>query len=653
MKSTVLILLFTLTIQSNIFTQVYSKEYGMINQADADLTIYDADTTAEAVVLFDLGKSWFMQTDNGFDLMYERTTRIKILKEAGLSWAEIKIPIYQEGNIYERVISLEATTYNIEDGYLKKSMLNKSQKHEEIINKYWKADVFAMPEVKVGSIIEYKYQIQSEYIFKLRDWDFQTSIPTIYSKYETSMIPFYTYTYLLQGAKEFDEFEQYEATGITRRFGSIEFQDLIYTFGMKNLPAFKDEEFIVCEEDYITKLDFQLSKVSYPNGTIQEIMTTWPKLINDMMDDPLFGKYIKKSKQLSTKVINVDSLLLISENDRFDFVVNFVKNNYSWDQYNGKYANKSVKNFYSEKTGNSGAVNLFLCGMLQAVELNAEPVILSTRENGKIKYDYPFSHFFNYTVCIVNINGKLHLADATDPMTANNRLPIRCLNDKGLLIKDDVVHWIPLDCYYPSTTTTRIVTEIKNDSLYSKIRIGAKEYDALNLRKRIGNDIDKLFEYLQDNNYLLVDTSLFIKNAEHYKLPYQYSFKIMSHAEIMNDKIYLSPFLNQSILENPLKQKTRNYPMNMTYPKERILTSTFILPEGYSYYSVPYNRRIKNDLFEMEYKIFKTPKQLNVSCHYFLKKPVYEAENYDDIKTFFAEIVRKTNEKIVLVKENK
>ncbi len=75
---------------------------------------------------------------------------------------------------------------------------------EEKVNDHWRVKKFALPDVKEGSVIEYKYKIISPYFFNLHDWDFQQRIPVIYSEYTTAMIPFYEYTYIFQGASKFD-----------------------------------------------------------------------------------------------------------------------------------------------------------------------------------------------------------------------------------------------------------------------------------------------------------------------------------------------------------------------------------------------------------------------------------------------------------------
>ena len=81
--------------------QSFSKEFGKIGIDEKELTQYAPDESAVAVVLFDIGKSHFVRIGNSFEVVFERTTRIKILSNAGLDWAEVEIPFYQEGQINE------------------------------------------------------------------------------------------------------------------------------------------------------------------------------------------------------------------------------------------------------------------------------------------------------------------------------------------------------------------------------------------------------------------------------------------------------------------------------------------------------------------------------------------------------------------------
>jgi hypothetical protein len=86
--------------------QNFSKEFGKIAKDEIELTEYALDKDAEAVVLFDLGTSYFVETDNSFDVIFERTTRIKILSESGIKWAEVEIPFIRRVTFMKKYLIL-------------------------------------------------------------------------------------------------------------------------------------------------------------------------------------------------------------------------------------------------------------------------------------------------------------------------------------------------------------------------------------------------------------------------------------------------------------------------------------------------------------------------------------------------------------------
>lgn len=647
--SSIVVLSFFLTVL--LPAQNFSNEFGKVGFEEVNYNAYPQDKTAEAVVLFDIGQSYFSRVENGFDVIFERTTRIKVFKEAGIKWANVEIPYYQEGDIFEQIEEIEGWTYNFEDGELSKVKLDVATCHDEKLNKYWIQKKFALPNVKEGSIIEYHYKIRSQYHFNLRDWEFQWKIPVIFSKYEVKMIPFYQYTWLLQGASKFDSNKSYVSNGMEQQFGPTNFKEMVHEYVMKDIPAFKDEEYISNEEDYIIKLDFQLSKVIQLNGSEQNILTTWPEMTKDLIKDENFGGYLRKSEKIASKIFNMERLSLETSQVKFDSIMNYVKSNYSWNKTNGKLAYKSLKTFMNDKNGNAAEVNLFTLGLLNAAGVKATPVIISTRENGKIKYDYPFNHFFNFVVILADIDGKMVLADATENLTLNNRIPEKCINDRGLIVQKDSIHWVSLQTKVPSNIRTKISINLSESSQNAEIETSSTEYDALDFRKDYGANTGSIQKYLIQKGYSIVDSSIVVKNHTNIKEPYILKYDVEDKPEIINEKMYISPFLHETMMENPLKQTTRTYPIDMIYPTKRSCFSQINIPEGYKVDFLPANTRIKNDQFEMDYIISSDEQKINVSLVYYFKQSVYQPDEYTKMKYYFNEIVNKGYEKVVFSKK--
>jgi transglutaminase-like putative cysteine protease len=636
--------------QFAIQAQTYSVDYTKLGKEEAELAYYAPDKSAEAVVLFDIGKSYFGDSDKNFDVILERSTRIKIFSEAGLKWAQVEIPFYHEGTIFEDVYDIEGSTYNVENGILKITPFNIANCHDEKVNDFWTIKKFALPDVKAGSIIQYRYKLSSEYKFNFRDWEFQRKIPTIYSEYEVRMIPFYEYVWLLQGATKFDSQKSYKDPGLARQFGNVEYNEMVYKYAMRNLPGFNDEEYITSMDDYLIKLDFQLAKITNTDGISSSVLSTWQDLVKALLKDEDVTKFAKKSEKLAIKLISADSLTNKSQKDKFDYILNYVKANFSWNKSNGKYASKSLNDLIKDKYGNSADLNLLAIGLLNAAGIEAYPLMISTRDNGKIKVDYPYLKFLNYLLISATIDGKNILSDATEVHCPNDIIPSQCLNDKGLLIKDGDVQWISLQRSLPSEVMTTITIDSVGNSSRANSTILASDYEALKYRKNYGDDKKKIASRVGDEMYKIDESSIVINNPAKKEESYNFRFGTTYKTEKINDKIYLAPFLDEPITENPLKQYSRTYPIDMTYPVKRSFNSIITIPEGYKVEFVPENYKILNDLFELNYNVKNDGKTISISFNYTFRKSVYPATDYLKIKFYFKDIITKGNEKVVLVR---
>lgn len=640
--------------------QTYSRIFGDIAPAEIQMKTYPKSPKAEAVVLYDMGRSYFTDTDNSFNVIFEKTTRIKVLNPAGISWADIEILFYREGDIYEKVYDIEAYTYNYEDDKLIKSSLNPSNIYDETINQYWNSKKFAMPDVKPGSIIEYRYKISSPYQFNLRDWEFQWRIPVHYSEYVVRMIPYYDYTYLLQGASKFDVFESSKDQSYVRPrtapgvYTNNTIYDMVYKFAMNEVPAFVADDFITSPNDYIIKIDFQLSKINHPNGSTVSVISTWSELVKELLAHRDFGKYVNSAEGIAAKQFDVKAVSRMEPMDRLNYVMNHVKYNFKWNNLNSRYASKSPSSIANDKTGNCADLNLLATGFLNSVGITAYPVLLSTRENGKIKSNYPFLHFFNYVVILAEINGNTILTDATQPLGRNDRIPARCLNDQGLVIRKGDVYWVGLGFDQLSEIDMDFRFSFPSpERVSTKVTLSATEYDALSYRKSYGNDPELVAKDLNNDLYTVAQSSITIDNfdkSDDPSSPYTVSYTAEGRVESIGDKIYIRPFLAEIFSENPFRQETRDYPVDLTYPVRRHYKSLIPVPDGYKIEVLPDKIDVDNNYITMKYLAVSDEKGITVELLYEFKKAVYGSRDYSFIKFYFGEIAKKGNERIVLVR---
>jgi hypothetical protein len=651
MKRLSSLLCFLCLIQVNQ-AQQYSREFGKTTIEELELQRYPKDTTAEALVLYDIGKSYFVTTDEGFQLVYERQTKIKILTKAGLDYAEFSIPYYEEKNKAEVVGDLRGNTYNLENGTVRTSELSRKSAYveKEGDNRFNKK--FAMPDVQVGSVIEVSYKIRGPFHFHYRGWSFQNRIPVIYSEYTALINPFYEYTYIFQGATKFDEYKTYVDKSVSRNFANIEYNDMVYFFVMKDVPAFKDEAFITSIKDYITRLDFQLSAVHHPTGYTQEVMTTWPKLTKELFDNDYFGKYLKKCIQKGKEITDTMQLASKPALEKAKYIERFVKSNFKWNGDNDKYASKSVKDLMISKTGNSADINLFLAGMLKSAGIQVLPLICSTRGHGKIKADYPFEHFFNYVLVLATIENSLIVVDATEPLSNFSEIPSRCLNVQGLILQEDKTEWVTLKSSAVSSTEFNFNLGFDQgaDSIIQHNKFITSGYKAIYYRKRVADAYKSTREFLLGSNAGMNDSLAVIHKAEIEK-PFELDYTRKTAVEKIEEKILVSPFCDRPITENPLKMPSRSYPVDFTYREATTYKTILNIPAGYKLFLMPSDLSVNNAKIRINYTAaLQNDSTITVTGTYEFKKELYEVSDYNEVRSYFDRIVEKFNEKILLEK---
>ncbi|MCE1200244.1 MAG: transglutaminase-like domain-containing protein, partial [Marinilabiliales bacterium] len=393
-----------------------------------------------------------------------------------------------------------------------------------------------------------------------------------------------------------------------------------------------------------------------PTGDTKQIMSEWPVMVKEFADHTDFGGFMKRAQGKTDKLVESLNLGGKSTMEKIRAVDQYIKSNYNWDKHTGKFVNQSIKDFMKNKVGNVAEINLFYAALLNNLGVNANPVLLSTRDHGKIKSQYPFQHFFNYVVVAVNLDGETMLLDGTEPLSACGELPVRCINDKGLLIQKEKTNnavWVPINSRGDSGMEYKIHIRpmATPDSTFIDFQINSTGYDATRLRRLYLNDEKELRNELDLKTYNLRNPL----KGENERSPDK-SFLISGIAktalEVVEDKIIVSPFCNFIPTENPLKQTLRSYPVDMIYKKGRTFETIIDLPKGYQMMNKPTTIDLSNQEVDIQYAVTQlNESSIQVKGTYRFKRDVYGASSYPDLKRYFNSIVDKLNDRIILIKK--
>ncbi|WP_315822807.1 DUF3857 domain-containing protein [Paraflavitalea speifideaquila] len=250
--------------------------FGTVDKADLLLKECEFDKDAEALVLFDVGEA-YLDMMGSIELVHH--VRIKILKDKGLKVADIHIPYHSYRND-ESIKSLSAQTYNLDAaGNMVITKVEKKLIYEKPLSKRYSEQVFTFPEVKAGSIIEYKYVHTN---IGLTSWYFQRAMPVKYSRYRVSFPDEYEFTATPYCVLPVEKKSENKARRTTQ------------TLIMSNIPALRDEPYISCDDDYLQRVETRVLAYNPPYGLRQNRQPNWPQIIKYLAEDEDFGVQLKR-----------------------------------------------------------------------------------------------------------------------------------------------------------------------------------------------------------------------------------------------------------------------------------------------------------------------------------------------------------------------
>jgi hypothetical protein len=644
---------------------------GKVSMQELQEKMHPTDSTAVAAILFEKGNVDFeYNEDDGFVMITEVTTRIKIYKKEGYEWANKAMRYYTGGMSNESIIFSDAVTYNLVDGKIEKTKLKSDGLFDEEINKYWGQKKITMPNIKVGSVIEYKYLIKSVRYAELTEWSFQSNIPVNFSEFITHIPEYFVYNPNFKGyispkissEKNNKAISYSHKQKVNKGIGlatassieKLEFSETNTTYLAENLPAMKAEAFVNNINNYRTSISHELSIIKFPNQPYKTFSSDWNSVAKTIYDYDDFGIELNKTGYFEEDLKAVMTGLTSSE-EKISAVFNFVKTNIKWNDYYGYSCIDGVKKAYKDKTGNVAEINLMLTAMLRHVGLTANPVLVSTRSNGIALF--PNRTAFNYVIAAVETPNGFVLLDASDKFSTPNILPFRALNWIGRLIrKDGTSEEVDL---MPKVTSNDVVTmnyEVDANGLVSgKLRRQRTDYNAMEFRKNIDDVKEESYlEKLENDNDKVEINGYSRTNEKELKLPVieNFSYAGSNFSEIIGGKIYVSPMLFYTDSENPFKQENREYPIDYGYPFMDKYAINIQIPDGYKVETLPAATilSMEDNLGSFKFMTSLSGNIIQMSVMYQINEPIISSDNYSMLKEFYQKMIEKENEKIILAK---
>lgn len=650
-------------------SQEYSNvKFGKVSTGDFSIKSTVVDSSTEAVVVADIGRSEFTgNMKSSFSIVFTRLTRILILDKKGIDAASVEIPLYVTSSGEEKLLNLRARTYNLESGKVVEADLDKESIFKEKRNKNLLVTKFTMPAVKPGSIIEYSYTIHSDFIFNLQPWEFQGEYPRLWSEYEVQIPEYFKYIFLSQGSKEFSstkrtnrpgKWEVSFTVGGKNRTQDLEGQIIIDRWVMKDFPALKEEPFTSTVDNHISKIQFQLASVQYPNQNTEQIMSTWEKTMSYLMDNDDFGSILKQNNNWLDEDLKIITAESITAEEKARKIYKYIKNNFTSTGRTGLFLTDNLKTVYKNKRGSVAEINLLLIAMLLHEKIKASPLILSTKSHGFTNELYPIIEKYNYVVCFAEIDDSEVLLDASITSLAFGQLHWKCYNGHSRIVdpKNPSPILLISDSLRERKVTIINIDNGEKNEWAGKLSSSLGPFESINLKAELtGKGEEDYFKkvrsaFTYDINIHNTGIDSLRKDGEPVVVRYEFSVPLNKD----EDLIYFDPLMGNGYTSNPFSSADRKYPVEMPFAINEAIYVNINAPKGYFIDEFPKSVKLtfnENEGF-FEYRSQKVSDEfIQLRSWLKLDRANFDPEEYQVLREFYAFVVKKQAELVVFKKK--
>jgi hypothetical protein len=619
------------------------------------------DAGTDAVVLLDSGASTLdASLEDGFFIRYYKFRRVLIRNKSVLSGLSNNTLYYSAHmNREKKLKTLRVSTYNLQNGKIIKTVVQDNDLFFEQSKGDLKSVKFSYPDMKEGSIIEMEYY-EKWNSTDLQDWNFQGDYPKIKSVYTVTLPDLFNFSIQFRNKKYLTSTKKSEVVKsvFSSNFEYLDSKITTISWTYENIPPMREEPYTSTVENFLASVRFQISARPLRPGTTVGVLRDWQEVCNNILNSESFGSAISSPSSFMKKQANQFTEGKSTELQKAMAIFAGVRDHFKVDGKGVFYSgDQTLNDIYKSGTGNVGAINTVLIAMLRTQKIQADPVILGTRDMGLTNQAYPLLDNYKYLICRVKADNKIYFLDASDATMGFGKIPLECYNGHARVVTGgNFPVFLAPDSVWESKTIT---ADIRNDHggkfLILYLADHAGYYESSDLRSQLkSKTTDAVFKELTQTtpNKKSLD-SFYISDLKNMDEPVVLHYT-MTLEPVRDARIYFNPFLNMGLTENPFKSAARSYPVEMPYVSEKSYILNMEIPAGYEVEEVSKSQKILLNETEgyYDYQVETVGNLIKIKSVVVLNKAIFEPEEYNSLKDFYSAVIKKQNDMIVFKKKS-
>ena len=575
--------------------------------------------------------------------------RIKILTEEGRQYANIEIPYYKQdasvniSNIRARTIRPDGTVVNF-DGKVYDKTIEKT-KGTKI-----RAKTFGIPDVQVGSIVEYhfNYDFEDHYIFDSH-WVVSDQLFTRSAKFSL---------------KPFPEWAVRWSWPAGLPAGTVppkQDPDNIVRMTAHDIPAFQVEDYMPPENELKFRVLFLYSQEGFESDPAK-YWRKYGKKRNDQLES-----FVSKRRELESFIAGV-----VSPGDSQDVKLRKIYarvqqfRNINYEPRKSAEEEKRDKQKKIENAvdvlksgyGTGSDLTWLFVGLARAAGFEASGAVVATRDDYFFQQSRMNSDELNSSIAIVKVDGKDMYFNPGAAFVPFGLLPWKETGVNGLKLNKDGGAWIetPLPLSADSQITRKADFKITDEgALEGKVTVTYTGLEACTRRQEWRNqDAEARKKYLEEvlKDYVPASMDVDLKNQPDWEssekpLVAEYEVKIPGWVSSAGRRALMPAGIFCSTEKRIFTHTNRVNPVYFQFPFRKTDDVTVELPAGWKIGSVPKPEDQDAKAAEYTLTVEEKPGAVHVTRVLRFDLLLLQKELYPSLRNFFL-VVKSGDEKQIV-----
>ena len=586
--------------------------------------------------------SYYKDDDRRFLKVYRR---IKILNEAGKKYADVEIPVGRYDSFNEvkaRTIRPDGTAVEFHGKVFEKTIV-KGRGVKDVVR------TFTIPDVTVGSIIEYRYTLQlpQGFVSKITEWPIQSDLFTVHEDLRFRAYQGVVMTALERASAAPKSRVAYAYLNQIDVRVPQKKKDNLMELELDNVPPFEAEEYMPPAADYRPTLLFYYG--GRETASPDKFWAEWQKALS---------KYVDKFTRDSREVHDAALQAIGSETDAEQKLRKIyaraqqIRNlSYERERTQEEYKREHIKESNSAEDvlkrgyGIAWDIDATFVALARAAGFDATMLGVSDRSERSFNKKVLSLSVLDGSAALVKINGKEVVLDPGTRFCPYGMLPWKRTKTKALRFgKDAGSEFIstppPVISPMHRTATVNVsadgalkgevTVELRGQEALEH-RIEALDTDEAGRRKSLEEEVEA---WLPNGAVAkMVDSSGW--EAEDKPLVARFHIDVPEYASVAGKRLIVPAYLFSTLQKGMFTAASRRYPIVFPYPFAESDEVTIKLPAGYSMEQPPYRRKAGLSFANYEIQSIAGEHQLATKRSLRFKEMRFPPEQYDELKNFF------------------